>query len=193
GVPGNVAFGACDPLAPSIGACGPHAPQSAPGPRQADGGMNLGEGALKGLRADTELRPRRPRGAVKLSPRHPCERPTELRPRASGWYLLHPCPYPCGCLRASSQRDVGPLDRIRVAAQLGAWTSLPSQSQGCGQLTPRGVSRRPKAERDTPDLGGRRELRTRRSNEWNRWETGDIRVSLRAPRFPGGRAASTQA
>ena len=40
--------------------------------------MKLGGGALKLLRADTELRPCRPRGAAKLSPRNPRERPTNL-------------------------------------------------------------------------------------------------------------------
>jgi hypothetical protein len=42
--------------------------------------------------------------------------------QAHGWYLLHSCPSPRGCLRVSSRRDVGSYRPSTVAVQLAVWT-----------------------------------------------------------------------
>ena len=53
-------------------------------------------------------------------------------------------------------------------------------SVGCRPARRR--SHRPKADRDTPDLGGRRGTETRRSNGWKRRETGDFLTRHWMPR-----------
>src|SRR6185312_14187928 len=67
----------------------------------------------------------------------------------------------------------GRVDSLSSQSRSGwVWAADPRGLLIAGQRPE--VRRRPKAKRDTPDLGGRRRAETRRLNGWKRRETGEF-------------------
>src|ERR1700677_1104957 len=80
---------------------------------------------------------------------------------------------------------------LRGSCAAGRVDSLLSQSRWLRSVREDGLGHWPEAERDTPDLGGRREEKTRRSDGSKRRETGAFRGLFFGG--PGSRASAVRA